>query len=56
MVGLDAELPLLVVLFGEDRDAGVGARGVVGLNDSGDDWARGLRGSRSRRGRGAHNR
>ena len=44
-VGLDAELPLQVVLFGEGGDVGVGARGIAvfSMGRSRDGRAHGLR-------------
>jgi len=56
-VGLDTELPLQVILLGEDRNVGIRARSVVvfsmgSVRRAKDGWARGLW---ARCGRAAHN-
>jgi len=56
-VGLDTELPLQVILLGEDGDMGIGMRSVImfsmgPVSRAKDGWAQGLR---ARCGRAAHN-
>ena len=56
-VGLDTELPLQVILLGEDGDVGIRTRSIVvfsmgPVSRAKDGWARGLR---ARCGRAAHN-